>query len=396
MESCCSSTAMDPRYHVFCGDPAGEEVAAMSVCEAFSSRRDDTPRYALPREIGHYSLLQDGEDFKFVDGDGAKRYLRRQIPFCPMWNLNDGYAKTPHVNWISLTPAECLLRWIIRNKDKAVTLSTSEGQSERVRTDFVGHRLCLCVLMCTPYDKTTAWRMVASRHRGVIYLRVHPTKTEVHEYLKGRKDNCFVDRTTYWGIKFHRIMSPTEPCVAPEEGELVREGDSYNTVLRGQIGMHTFVISGEVKAVDPSVQCEPGSTASYVEFKTNRVFSAESHRLNFLKHKLLSWWAKSRIGGVPRGLCGFRDDNGIVRHIQEFDVSKMPGKAKGLWSEDVCMQFLDDALNFIRQHVEGDDGRTVYLFTYEPSFYQITCKRLVDPGKLYSLPDWFLKSIEGS
>ncbi|KAH8038892.1 hypothetical protein HPB51_003914 [Rhipicephalus microplus] len=125
--------------------------------------------------------------------------------------------------------------------------------------------------------------MVASRHRGVIYLRVHSTKKEVHEYLKRRKDNCYVDRMTYWAIKFRRIMSTTEPWVASEEGDVVREGDSYNTVLRGQIGMHTFVISGEVKAVDPSVLCEPGSTASYVEFKTNRVFSAGSHRLNFHK-----------------------------------------------------------------------------------------------------------------
>ncbi|XP_075740200.1 decapping and exoribonuclease protein-like [Rhipicephalus microplus] len=160
-----------------------------------------------------------------------------------------------------------------------------------VCTDFVGHRLCLCVLMCTPYDKTTAWQMVASRHRGVIYLLVHPTKKKVHEYLKRRKDNCYVDRMTYWGIKFRRIMSTTEPWVASEEGDVVREGDSYNTVLRGQIGMHTFVISGEVKAVDPSVECEPGSTASYVDFKTNRVFSDGSHHLNFHRHKLLSWWA---------------------------------------------------------------------------------------------------------
>ncbi|KAH8038893.1 hypothetical protein HPB51_003915 [Rhipicephalus microplus] len=52
-----------------------------------------------------------------------------------------------------------------------------------------------------------------------------------------------------------------------------------------------------------------------------------------------------------------RDDDGIVRHVQEFDVSTMLDKAEGLWSEDVCMQFLNDALNFIKQHVEGDDGR---------------------------------------
>ncbi|KAH7955624.1 hypothetical protein HPB52_001955 [Rhipicephalus sanguineus] len=185
-----------------------------------------------------------------------------------------------------------------------------------------------------------------------------------------------------------------EPGVATKEGELVREGDAYNTVLRGHIGSHTFVISAEVKAVDPSIQCEAGSTGSYVEFKTNRVFSTEGQRSKFTKHKLLNWWAQSRLAGVPKGLCGFRDDNGIVMRVQEFDVNRMPDKAKGLWSEDVCMRFLNNVLAFIKQHVQGDDGRPVYLLKYEPSNREITCKRLADPGKLYSLPYWFLAGIE--
>uniref|UniRef100_A0A224YZM6 Decapping nuclease n=1 Tax=Rhipicephalus zambeziensis TaxID=60191 RepID=A0A224YZM6_9ACAR len=263
-----------------------------------------------------------------------------------------------------------------------------------VRTDFICRRLCFCVLMCTPYKEKTAWRIVASRHRGVVYLHVHPTKKEVHQYLKER-DHCSWDRITYWGVKFHRVMSTSEPGVPPKEDELVRERDSYNTVLRGHIGSHTCVISGEVKAVDSSVQCELGSTGSYVEFKTNCLISTEEQRSTFAKKKLLVWWAQSHLLGVPKGLCGFRHDNGIVMRVQEFDVKTMPDKAKGLWSEDVCMRFLNDTLNFIKEHVEGDDGRTVFLLKYEPSSCQITCKRLVDPGKLYSLPDWFLKGIEG-
>ncbi|KAL1417854.1 hypothetical protein MTO96_026494 [Rhipicephalus appendiculatus] len=394
MESRCASAAVDAHYHALCSDPAGEQVAAMSVREAVSLCQDGPPRYGAPREIGHYSILADGDDFEYADGDVAKRYLRARIPFRPMWNLNDGYESAVRASWISLTPAECLLRWIIRNKGKVVASSTNEVQSESVRTDFICCRLCFCVLMCTPYKEKIAWRIVASRHRGVVYLHVHPTKKEVHQYLKER-DHCSWDRITYWGVKFHRVMSTSEPGVPPKEDELVRERDSYNTVLRGHIGSHTFVISGEVKAVDSSVQCEPGSTGSYVEFKTNCLISTEGQRSTFAKKKLLVWWAQSRLLGVPKGLCGFRHDNGIVMRVQEFDVKTMPDKAKGLWSEDVCMRFLNDTLNFIKEHVEGDDGRTVYLLKYEPSSCQITCKRLADPGKLYSLPDWFLKGIEG-
>ncbi|KAH7938172.1 hypothetical protein HPB49_021258 [Dermacentor silvarum] len=192
-------------------------------------------------------------------------------------------------------------------------------------------------------------------------------------------------------------MSPpqrTEPGVDHQEDGLLREGDGYDTVLLCQLGSHSIVMGGEVKAVDPSVECKLGSTAGYVEFKTNHVLSTEWHQRRFHEHKLLRWWALSRLGGVPKGFCGFRDDNGIVLDIQRFDVLNMPGMAKGLWSEEVCMRFCNQLLSFIKEHVEGNDGRTVYHFEYVPSSREIVCKRLTNPTKLYRLPDWFLEAFE--
>ncbi len=36
------------------------------------------------------------------------------------------------------------------------------------------------------------------------------------------------------------------------------------------------------------------------------------------RYKLLKWWAQSFLVGVPKIVCGFRDDDGIVKNLQNF------------------------------------------------------------------------------
>lgn len=357
----------------------------------------DCPRYGAPCEIGHFSVRGEGEDFEYIDGAVAKRYLRARIPWRPMLSLNTGYAKAVRIMWESVTPRETLLRWVILNKDKVGMCSPDEeapsSETKSIRTDFICRRSTLSIVMRTPYELDKGWRLVACRHKGIIYLHQHPTMEHVHRSLEERGDTI-IDRMTYWGTKFHRSMTTTEPGVDPQEDELLREGDGYYTVLLCQLGSHSIVMGGEVKAVDPSVECKLGSTAGYVEFKTNCVLSTEWQRRRFHENKLFQWWAQARLGGVPKGLCAFRDKNGIVLHIEQFDFINMPDMAEGLWSEEVCMRFCNHLLSFIKEHVEGNDGRTVYHFEYVPSSREIVCKRLTNPTKLYRLPDWFLEAFE--
>ncbi|XP_037502528.2 decapping and exoribonuclease protein-like, partial [Rhipicephalus sanguineus] len=186
-----------------------------------------------------------------------------------------------------------------------------------------------------------------------------------------------------------------EPGAVPDDDELLRESEAYTVILRSKLGSHSIVLGAEVKAVDPSVECEPGSTASYVEFKVTRDQggSTDARRESFKRHALLAWWAQCRLAGVPRALCGYRNEHGILVNIEDIDVNDMPKMAEGMWSEGKCMLFCDRLLSFIKQHVKVDDGRTVYLFEYIPRSREIVCKRLRDPGETYkpwgSLPEVF-------
>lgn len=113
------------------------------------------------------------------------------------------------------------------------------------------------------------------------------------------------------------------------------------------------------------------------------------------RNTLLGMWAVARLAGAPKVLCGFIDDDGILFRILNYDVSTIPEMAKGQWSEVIVMKFGQEMLSFIKEHVEENDERSVYLFEHMPSSRDVVCKRLTDPGSRYGFPDWFLAGFEG-
>ena len=38
----------------------------------------------------------------------------------------------------------------------------------------------------------------------------------------------------------------------------------------------------------------------------------------------MKWWAQSFLIGVPKLVCGFRNDDGIIKSLQSFRISDIP------------------------------------------------------------------------
>lgn len=61
------------------------------------------------------------------------------------------------------------------------------------------------------------------------------------------------------------------------------------------------------------------------------------------ERKLLKFWAQSFLLGVPKIIVGFRDQNGIVRRLEELETSSLPGKVKSVgkstWDGNICINF---------------------------------------------------------
>jgi RAT1-interacting protein len=77
------------------------------------------------------------------------------------------------------------------------------------------------------------------------------------------------------------------------------------------------------------------------------------------ERKLQKFWAQSFLLGVSRIIVGFRDDNGILRDIKEFDTQSIPTiakqKGRNLWDGKFSIDFTASVLKWILETVV-DEG----------------------------------------
>ncbi|XP_077540693.1 decapping and exoribonuclease protein-like [Haemaphysalis longicornis] len=396
----------------------GDYIASLCVRDAVNNSDGKFPSFREPREIGNFSLV--GERREFVEGAVQMKYLRMPSHrHRLMWDLNVGFETAVRRDRSVNERLDSLLRWILRNRDKFALSSTGRPPSaetpppplenKSLHTDFVCYRGLLTRLACTAYEAKEDWRVAACRHRGTVYLCAFETDAERQRRLD--EEACpRRQRMSYWGYKFEQYMVSAEPGGAPDPEAVLNECEEYCVVVRSRLESHSLVFGAEVDAVDPrsthhrhssggnkeaaAASTQPGSTAAYVELKTSRDCLSEQQYRNFCRFKLLKWWAQSFLVGIPRVVCGFRDDNGLIGTLEEFDVREMTHRAKGMWSGAVCMNFCNRLLSFIKKHAAQDDPGVVYLFQYLPESKEIVCTHLSDPGEYFVLPDWYLQAFE--
>ena len=61
----------------------------------------------------------------------------------------------------------------------------------------------------------------------------------------------------------------------------------------------------------------------------------------FCRFKLIKWWAQSFLLGITKIVGGFRDDDGVVHHLQDYQTQEIPSlvKASVLLSIFFCQSF---------------------------------------------------------
>lgn len=284
------------------------------------------PSFREPREIGQFSLV--GPNREYTDGCSGLKFLhmpshRHRL----MWDLNRGYEIAIRKEADEGEKLDNLLRWITQNKVKfAVNVAAGEPETQSLHTDFVCYRGLLTKLACTPYENREDWLVAATKFRGTVYLYAFDTE---NDRKRKAKETEFQDRMCFWGRKFEQYIVSAEPGQVPDTNAPVNEREEFCIVTRARLESHSLVYGAEVDARDPRApHHRPGSTSAYVELKTSKDCLSERQYLSFCRFKLLKWWVQSFLVGIPRVLCGFRDDNGLVGTLEEFSVREMPHRAK--------------------------------------------------------------------
>lgn len=327
-----------------------------------------------PSNVGEFSLddrrrfHNDASAKKFYYGVG-KVDSGSRVEF----DLRKGYDTFVKRDESEKEYLDFILRWIAENN---FNLSS---------VDFVSWRGLLTKLLTTPYEKREGWIVAASRYRGTWFLYDFDTEAKkLRESQRSEEEK----EMAYWGYKFEQYVTSAKIGGKPNVEAPVNNAEGYCRVMKSKVNEHSLIFAGEVDCLDVMT-----SAPAYVELKTSLELRNQPMRDKFNRYKALKFWAQSFLIGIPRIVCGFRNDSGIVHTLETFQTLRIPNAVSGLgrdsWSGDVCLRFLNQFLACVKQHATSPDPNDVVLFTFEPR-KDIVIWQCPKNSPYVFLPKWFI------
>ncbi|KAG2214531.1 hypothetical protein INT46_003081 [Mucor plumbeus] len=328
------------------------------------------PVYKQPQEITSYSI--DHERRVWFDNREMKYYYP---PTSEKKDLNVGYDKM-------IQRDESIPEHLDTLLDALTNANTKQPQDNQITADIVTWRGIMTKILCTPYSRKEPWELRATKHNGTIYIEEHVTEK------KKNSENQASDRQklmSYWGYRFETLCTVTKPPheMTKKDVELqdrltasANTNIQYCILAKTKLGNSSIIMGAEVdccrdvKPKDPLQQ-----PSNYIELKTSRVIESERNQYSFERYKLLKFWAQSFLVGVPRIVCGFRDDQGIVLDVVQYKTLEIPRQVRdkrNTWNPSVCLNFANQVLDWIQSIINQDDHTVTYAIRFDYPFQEIT------------------------
>lgn len=270
------------------------------------------------------------------------------------------------------------------NEFMNILLKSIDKENLVGRSDFVCWRGLLTRIGASPYDAGGRFddgcKIVAQKVGPVIYLYELPTEQSLKTKETADDRQKLMQ---YWGMKFESYLT-ARPGDRPDTDKPLNFNLEYGSVVGTQLGPHSLVFGGEVDC------CFQGNPKCYAELKTTREFSHEGQKRSFRKFKLLKWWLQSFLIGIDDILCGFRDDNGIIKRcdwLKVSEISRMIKEDRDHWKPAACLTFLSLFLDFLKENVTTD--YMPHVLTRQPGDKMFTMT-IDESGANAFLPKWYL------
>ncbi|XP_059139307.1 decapping and exoribonuclease protein-like [Physella acuta] len=391
----------DKTYHDKVHNFEHKRPKVVNYLDSFSSMYDRPfPNFREPVEIGSFS--QDERKIYKNDKSQLRIFAPPVDPNHCKFDLRQGYAEMIKRDENIKTYINDILHWIVNNrnkfpipthsKDKKVQqnlddqCTADKSSLKRLNIDFICWRGLITRLLCIPYENREDLLVAVIRFRGTHYLCEYDTETK-----KAREENITPrdEEMCAWGFKFEQYVTADKVGAVPNTSVPVNNNAAFCSMAYSRLETHSLLFGGEVDCEDVNSQ----GRNKYIELKTSRLIENKRQFENFCKYKLIKWWAQSFVIGIPRIVCGFRDDAGIVRKMKDYSLSEIPRIVNSTlhqpWKPTVCFNFLNAFLNFIKINITEDDESCVYLVRWKPGS-PVTIEKKGDDSEFKFLPDWFI------
>lgn len=262
---------------------------------------------------------------------------------------------------------------VIANEFISLLLQSLKNNDQVGSSDFVCTRHLLVNIASAPYDEKEKLKVIVQKIDKTYYMYEDPRPTEDWE-----------KEFTYWGKKFESYVT-RKPGMPPTSAELpLHENSKCYSVQKIKLGSHSVIFRADIDC------CLPGKQREYIELKTSIKIG---RYCGFNRERRVKWWLQSHLLGVKYILCGYRDDYGVVRECEWYEVREIPtlmAAADNPCNTKVCLNFLDKFLTFVRSTVEDEHAPHVITKHSEDKRFEM---RIDKTGSYKFLPLWFVKHV---
>ncbi|GME84658.1 unnamed protein product [Ambrosiozyma monospora] len=269
--------------------------------------------------------------------------------------------------------------------------SYERANEKKVDASIITWRGLMRQLMCLPYDNRDKIVYNIVPFDGQFFIQVDVPTARAQRAEQEAQSNEHHKKLQYSGYKFETLTTLDKPWVEASREDIekrhtlvVNNIEQYSSVVSVQFGKTKLVLGAEVDCVwdyKPSSSETTGDDddvlSHYVELKTSGIID-EPRKFNTFEKKLLKSWSQCFLVGIPKLIYGFRDDNLILRSIEEYQVDKVPVllknnsfvKAQNPKPKNKCMhclKFFIGLIDWVSETLEGADETTTFRLIFDPN-----------------------------
>lgn len=284
----------------------------------FVKQKGTTTALKQPKELGYYSRTTN-EEFLVGNDANLNYYYLPDADLDNRLDLSAGVAKMRDTAKEFKDPGT--LRGLL-----ATVQSVEEKKQKRIKADLITFRGVIRRLISAAFDSPkfnkVDLRVVA--FDGQLFIRDVASKDEELRMTTESRN------AWYTGYKFETVATLSQPLpyvdretVEKRPKKLVNTGDEYITVVRTGVGNSKLILGAEVDCIFDFKEEGKDNLKHYAELKCSAMVSTQADARKFEK-KIFKTWLQCFLVGIPRIIYGFRDDNCILKTVEEFAADEVP------------------------------------------------------------------------
>lgn len=293
----------------------------------FVQKRSVTTTLKQPKELGYYSksknkfLIQDDSKllyYYFPDG-----YVERNV------DLSSGIKQFK----------ECMDRPDFDQNSLHGLLGTIQAYENRkkrkIKADIVTFRGIIRKLICSAFDnvKFVNINLCVVAFDGQLFIKEMSENS--CKTTKNKNSESVEFRNYYSGYKFEALTTLASSfnetpmsVIEKRDKKAVDNGDQFISVVRTGIGKCKLVLGAEVDCIFDFKEADSDNLKHYAELKCTKAVNTIAEARAF-ERKIFKTWIQCFLVGINKIIYGFRDENFILKSVEEFVTQEIPILLKG-------------------------------------------------------------------